>query len=515
MKRGMLCVASALVLLAPATALSQIAQEQVDLAVIEQIREEGLERSQLVETIRYLTEVIGPRLTGSPAMMEANEWTASKMRDWGFENIVIEPWGEFGRGWESVSYSGRIVTPFTQPLHAHPVAWTGSTSGTITGQAVIIKADSAADLEQYRGQLRNAIVLTSDPPNVEPEWEWRERRTPADELLAPAEVPDPQARARRAQQMAQNREQMMARYRRMREVRQAMDTFLAEEGVALRLSPSSRNYGMIRGGGNNSGRSAEGADPLPELVVIREQYNMIYRNVEAGIPVELEINVQNRFFDDDLQEYNMLADFPGTDKADELVMLGGHLDSWHYGTGAADNAAGCVVMMEAMRILKAIGVQPRRTIRIGLWSGEEQGLLGSRNWVQNHPELHDKISAYVNFDNGTGKIRGIWDQMNERALPIFEQILWPFRDLGVVAVRHGNTGGTDHLAFDGAGIPGFNFIQDPIEYGIRTHHTYVDTFDGLVLEDLQQAAVVVAATVYHLAMRDEMVPRKEPRPATN
>ena len=242
---------------------------------------------------------------------------------------------------------------------------------------------------------------------------------------------------------------------------------------------------------------------------------MIYRNVEAGIPVELEINVQNQFFDDDLQDYNMLADFPGTDKADELVMLGGHLDSWHYGTGAADNAAGCVVMMEAMRILKAIGVQPRRTIRIGLWSGEEQGLLGSRNWVQNHPELHDKISAYVNFDNGTGKIRGIWDQMNQGALPIFEQILWPFRDLGVVAVRHGNTGGTDHLSFDGAGVPGFNFIQDPIEYGIRTHHTYVDTFDGLMLEDLQQAAVVVAATVYHLAMREEMVPRKDPRPATN
>ena len=515
MKRGILTVASALVLFAPASALAQIAQEEVDLAIIQQIREEGFERSQLIETIRYLTEVIGPRLTGSPGMMEANEWTASKMREWGFENVVIEPWGEFGRGWESVSYAGRIVTPFTQPLHAHPVGWTGSTSGTITGQAVIIQADSAADLEKYRGQLRNAIVLSAPPPNVEPEWEWQERRTPADELFAQPEVADPEARARRAAEMAEQREQMMARYRQMREVRAAMSGMLREEGVAVVLSPSSRNYGMIRGGGNNAGRNADQPDPLPELVVIREQYNMIYRNVEAGIPVELEINVHNEFFDDDLQEYNMLADFPGTDKADELVMLGGHLDSWHYGTGAADNAAGCVVMMEAMRILKAIGVQPRRTIRIGLWSGEEQGLLGSRNWVQNHPELHDKISAYVNFDNGTGKIRGIWSQMNEGAVPIFEQILWPFRDLGVVAVRHGNTGGTDHLAFDGAGIPGFNFIQDPIEYGIRTHHTYVDTFDGLMLDDLQQAAVVVAATVYQLAMREEMVPRKQPRPATN
>jgi hypothetical protein len=385
----------------------------------------------------------------------------------------------------------------------------------VTGQAVIIQADSVADLERYRGRLRNAVVLSADPPNVEPEWEWQERRTPADELLAPPQVVDPEERRRRAEERAAQREQMMERFRRMREVRAAMSDLLREEGVAVVLSPSSRNYGVIRGGGNSAGRSVDAPDPLPELVVIREQYNMIYRNVEAGIPVELEINVQNRFFDDDLQEYNMLADFPGTDKADELVMLGGHLDSWHYGTGAADNAAGCVVMMEAMRILKAIGVQPRRTIRIGLWSGEEQGLLGSRNWVQNHPELHDNISAYVNFDNGTGKIRGIWDQMNEGALPIFEQILWPFRDLGVVAVRHGNTGGTDHLAFDGAGIPGFNFIQDPIEYGIRTHHTYVDTFDGLMLDDLQQAAVVVAATVYHLAMREEMVPRKEQRPATN
>jgi Zn-dependent M28 family amino/carboxypeptidase len=196
-------------------------------------------------------------------------------------------------------------------------------------------------------------------------------------------------------------------------------------------------------------------------------------------------------------------------------MLGAHLDSWHYGGGATDNGAGSVVMMEALRILKALDLQPRRTIRIGLWSGEEQGLLGSRAWVRNHPELHERISAYVNVDNGTGRVRGIWDQMNERAIPVFEQILWPFRDVGVVAVRHGNTGGTDHLAFDGAGIPGFNFIQDPIEYGIRTHHTYVDTFDALMLDDLKQAAVVVAATVYHLAMRDEMMPRKVPPPATN
>jgi hypothetical protein len=308
----------------------------------------------------------------------------------------------------------------------------------------------------------------ADPPDVEPVFEPRPRRTSLDSLLAPPaerEVTDDQ-RARR--------EEWRRRRRLQREVKEA----IAAEGVAVILTPSSRNFGMIRGGGNNAGREADNPDPTPELVVIREQYNQIYRNVEAGIPVRLEIEVQNEFFDDDLMEYNTLGDIPGTDLADEYVMLGAHLDSWHYGGGATDNGAGSVVMMEAVRILKTLNLQPRRTIRIALWSGEEQGLLGSRNWVENHQDLHDRISAYVNVDNGTGKVRGIWDQMNEQAIPIFEQLLWPFHDLGVVAVKHGNTGGTDHLAFDRAGIPGFNFIQDPIEYGVRTHHTYIDTYDN-------------------------------------
>lgn len=515
MKTAIWIVAITAVATVPATLPAQVAQESVDLAVVQQIRAEGLERSQVPALARHLTEVIGPRLTGSPQMKQANEWTAQRFRDWGLTGVVVEPWGEFGRGWERESYSGRILSPYVQPLHAQPVAWTGSTRGIVTAEAVVVKAESAEELAQYRGKLRGKIVLLQEAPDVDPEWELESRRTPLDELLTPSAPVDPRERAQRAAEQAERMQEMRARFQRMREIRQAMTDLLAQERAAVILTPSSRNFGVIRGGGNSAGRDATAPDPTPELVVIREQYNQIYRNVEAGIPVRLEISVQNRFFSDDLKAYNTLADLPGTDKADEYVMLGAHLDSWHYGGGATDNAAGSVVMMEAMRILRALNLQPRRTIRIALWSGEEQGLLGSRQWVEQHPELHDRISAYVNVDNGTGKIRGIWDQMNQEAIPVFEQILWPFRDLGVVAVRHGNTGGTDHLAFDRAGIPGFNFIQDPIEYGIRTHHTYVDTYDNLVLDDLKQAAVVVAATVYHLAMRDEMMPRKAPPPATN
>lgn len=491
----------------PSVAASQVAQEMVDLAVVDRIREEGLERSQIPQLARHLTEVIGPRLTGSPGMRRANEWTAEQLREWGLHDVTIEPWGEFGRGWERLSYHGRILTPFVQPVHAQPVAWTGSTPGTVTAQAVIVDADSVAALGPYRGKLRGAAVLLADPIDIEPEYEPRPRRASLEQLLAPPEEVDEAARARR--------DAMRARFRRMREQQRQVRDALREEGVAVILTPSSRSYGVLRGGGNAAGRDPNNPEPLPELVVLREHYNQIYRNVAAGVPVRLEINVQNRFFDSDLEAYNTLGDIPGTDRADEYVMLGAHLDSWHMGNGATDNGAGSIVMMEAMRILWALDLEPRRTIRIALWSGEEQGLMGSRAWLANHPELHARISAYVNVDNGTGRIRGIWDQMNEDAIPIFEQILWPFRDLGVVAVRHGNTGGTDHLSFDAVGIPGFNFIQDPIEYGVRTHHTFIDTFDHLVLDDLKQAAVVVATTVYHLAMRDEMMPRKPVETATN
>jgi carboxypeptidase Q len=501
------CVATLVVqTLTQPPAQAQVAQERVDLATVQRIREEGLQRSQIDNLAQHLLDVIGPRLTGSPGMKQANDWTAAKLREWGLQNVVVEAWGTFGRGWERISYSGRILSPFVQPLDAMPVAWTGNTKGTVTGNAAIVEIASREDMEKYRGKLKNVFVLRQAAPNPDPEFNTNAivRRYDVDSLLQPVAPPPPQA-ARPPQQGPSNFQQAQS-------LNASLDSFFIREGVAAVLAPSNWQYSVLRVGGG-SGRSLDRPIPVPSLVVSIEQYGQIYRNLKRGVPVRIELNVQNQFHNADPKAYNTLADLPGTDKADEYVMLGAHLDSWHAGQGATDNAAGSIVMMEALRILKALDVKPRRTIRIGLWSGEEQGLLGSRNWVENHHELWPRISAYVNVDNGTGKLRGIWNQSNEKATPVFEQILWPFRDLGVVAVRHGNTGGTDHLSFDRVGIPGFNFIQDPIEYGLRTHHSNVDTYDHLMIDDLKQAAVVVAATVYALAMRDDLVPRKPAPPA--
>ena len=498
MARTLTILAGTLMLVAP-PAPAQIVEERVDLDAVRRIREEGLEHSQIEELASYLTDVIGPRLTGAPAMRQANDWTAEKLREWGVENVSVEPWGEFGRGWKNLHYEGRVLEPYVQQLDALPVAWTGSTEGTIRGPAMLIEADSAADLERYRGKLDGAFVLLSVPQEYEPEFDVEPLRLNAAELLAPRAAPDVDMAERR-----RRREE----YRRRFALRDTIATFLADQNVAGVLFPSSRTYMMLRVFGDRGAREAGSSIPKPQLVLAHEQYGQIWRNVKRGVPVRLEVEIENEFYDDDLQAYNTLADLPGTDKADEYVMIGAHLDSWYGGTGATDNAAGSVVMMEAMRILKTLGLKPRRTIRIALWSGEEQGLLGSRNWVENHPELQPKISAYLNVDNGTGRIRGIRAQDNLDAVPIFEEILWPFTDLGVVVVQPGSTGGTDHLSFDRAGIPGFNFLQDPIEYFTRTHHTYADRFERLVIDDLKQAAAVVAATAYNLAMRDEMMPRK-------
>ena len=486
-------VAAAVVFSVPAS--GQIAQERVDLDAVARIRQEGLERSQIPELARHLTDVIGPRLTGSPGMKAANEWTAATLKSWGLAGVEVEPWGRFGRGWENVSYEGRILTPYSQAMPGQASAWTGSTKGTITAPVVVVEG-GADSIAKYGTRLRGALVLLAPPRPLPPEFGESERRTPIDSLFAPV---NQRPRAPIGWDTLLVRIQKQQAHG---------DSLLRAAGVAGVITGSGSAYGTIRGGGDWSATNPDAPIPVPTVIVPQEQYNEMYRNVTSGVPVKVQLNVQNRFLTDDLNAYNTLGDIRGTDKPDEYVMIGAHLDSWHYGNGATDNAAGTVVMMEAMRILKTLNLHPRRTIRIALWSGEEEGIYGSRGWIKKHPDMGPKISAYLNLDNGTGKIRGVWDQSNAKAIPIFEQILWPFHDLGVVAVRHGNTGSTDHVSFDDAGIPGFNFIQDPIEYGLRTHHSSNDVYDHLVLEDLKQAAVVVAATAYEIANRDGMFPRK-------
>jgi carboxypeptidase Q len=479
------------------------ATERVDMAVVERIRDEGLNRSQIEELARHLTDVIGPRLTGSAAMRQANDWTAAKFEEWGLQHVTVEPWGHFGRGWERVSYYGRMTRPFVQPLIAQPLAWTGSTRGRQEGPVVAIEAATPDELRtRHAGRLAGAWVLPVAHVPHEPEFEQMPRRLDEAMLRTPPEDL-PRMLPPAARRQVDPGPSMLL----------VLDSMMRAEGGLGMLRPSPWAYGILRGAGAGSRDPAE-PEGLPQLLVSHDQYGTLWRNAVNGVPTRVEIEVENRFHTTDLQAYNTLADLPGSDLADEYVIIGGHLDSWHMGTGATDNAAGSVIMMEAMRILRALGLQPRRTIRVALWSGEEQGLLGSRYWVQNNRALHPRISAYLNIDNGTGRVRGIWDQSNAAAAPIFETLLEPFRDLGVVTVRHGNTGGTDHLAFDNVGVPGFNFIQDPIEYFTRTHHSSADTFDRLVIDDLMQAAVVVASTAYHLAMRDEMVPRK-PAPAAD
>ncbi len=479
-------------------------QERVDLDIVAKIRAEGLEHSQVEQIVRTMTEVFGPRLTNSPANRNANAWAAKTLGEWGLRNAQVEPWDQpFGRGWERSRVAVRVLDPVPSLVIADVQAWSGSTNGTVSCPVVVVEVEDTTDLAQYKGKLKGACVFQGAPASAAPELDAPPGRSTLDFLLRPPEA--------RQGGVDQSRiAALRARFARRRVMLRAVNALLQQEGPVATIQPSRWSYNILLTGSHPDGNTARDSvyNPTPAIVIGKEQYGQIYRNVKAGIPTRLEVNVQTRFIDGNRLGENVMAEIPGTDKADEVVMLGAHYDSWHSGTGATDNAAGSAVMMEAIRILKTLNLPMRRTVRIGLWSGEEQGLIGSRAWVRMHAKELPNISAYVNVDNGTGKLRGIWDQMNERAIPIFEQILFPFRDQGVIAVRHGNTGGTDHLSFDAVGVPGFNFIQDPIEYGTRTHHSNIDTFDHLLIDDLKQAATVVAWTVYHLANRDDMMPRK-------
>jgi hypothetical protein len=497
------------------------AQEKLDMGMIGKIKKEETDNPMVMNIAHHLTDVSGPRLTNSPGFLRAANWAKEELSGWGLVNAQLEPWGEFGKGWEQEKCYVAMVSPYYQPLIAIPRAWTGSTGKKILrGEVVLIKAQDTAELGQYRGKLKDKIVMTWSPTQLKPSFEPDGNRfadTTLDKMAA-AEIHREQGGPNQTQQQNAQRQNRFARFVMQRRINEIINA----ENPALVLSMTANGSDgtvFVSSGGQYSKNSPEAP---PGVMLSSDDYLKLQRLIEDGIKVEVEADIKTKFFDNDLSAYNVVAEIPGTDPKlkDEIVMLGGHLDSWHGATGATDNAAGCSVMMEAVRILKALKIQPRRTIRIALWSGEEEGLLGSRAYVRNHfadtangkwvlkPE-QSKVSAYYNLDNGTGKIRGVYLQGNEAERAIFQQWLEPFNDLGAKTITINNTGGTDHLSFDRVGIPGFQFIQDEIEYDTRTHHSNMDDYDHLVPEDLKQAAIIVASFVYNTAQRDEKMPRKE------
>jgi len=513
------------------SACSLWSQEKLDLETITRIRYEGFHNSQVMQLASGLMDSIGERLTGSPNMKRANEWTRDQLSAMGLRNAHLESWGPFGRGWANQYVNVRMTSPDIAPLITYSKAWTPGTNGMVTGKCIRANIEKKEDFEKYRGKLAGMIVIFGPDAEVKPITELPYKRLTDDDLSTIGEYQIPGERP----------PFRFADYLKRRQFIQDLNQFFADEKVLAVIDHSRGTSGggtvfVQSGGSYKPGETAS----VPQLTMASEHWARIARLLDQKKEVSLELNVQNTFYDDDPMQYDTLAEIPGTDTKDEVVMLGAHLDSWHSGTGATDNGAGTVVMMEAVRILKALdkeyGIKPRRTIRIGLWSGEEEGLLGSQGYVEHHfgsrPRMDDplmkdmptllrreagpvtvkpeqaKISAYFNVDNGTGKIRGVYLQENEAVAPIFEAWMRPFKDLGMTTLTMRNTGGTDHLSFDAVGIPGFQFIQDPIEYESRTHHSNMDVYDRLQAEDLKQMAVIVASFVYEAAMRDQMLPRK-------
>jgi hypothetical protein len=585
---------------------------------IDRIKDEGLNHSQVMATLSYLTDVIGPRLTGSPNLKRANEWTCQTLNKWGLANAHLEAWGPFGKGWTLKRFSAQVIEPQCIPLIAFPKAWSPSTDGTLVAPVVYFNAKTEADFAKFKGKVKGAIVLTGPPREVSARFEPLARRRTEKDLLDLADAGEPtpfrmdlmgqpgnrgqnpnrgperdgrpgDGRSARAEgnvpggapaaaaggpaggQPPGRRMRFSPEMRAQMELMRKASKFLADEGAALLVDCSQQGEGgtLFVSGASVPGNSPfpmQGQPPArrisawdkdapkipPQIVVAKEHYNRMVRMIEQGEKLKMVVDLSAQFHDDDLMAYNTVAEIPGSDLKDEVVMVGGHLDSWHSGTGATDNAAGCAATMEAVRILKALDLKPRRTIRIGLWSGEEQGLLGSRAYVAQHfgksydamaamfgtpepaagrkessngksaaseprPEFA-KFSGYFNLDNGTGKIRGVYMQGNESVRPIFRKWLQPFREMGASTLSLSNTGGTDHQSFDGIGLPGFQFIQDEIHYDTRTHHSNQDVYDHIQADDMKQAAVILASFVYNTATRDEKLPRKPapaPRPASS
>jgi hypothetical protein len=500
---------------------AQQRQEQVDYDAIYKIKDEGFQRSQVMNIMSWLTDVYGPRLTNSPGFRKAGDWAVKEMTSWGLTNVKLEPYvtpnGPFGRGWSNDQFLMQATTPGgTFPVIGMSTAWTAGTNGHVKGDAIHALLETADDLPQFKGKLRGKFVLTAALPTVPALWTPTGRRYTDDELK------DLQSETGAAARGGGGRGGRQAGPGRGRggvpNFTAQRTQFLKDEGALAMVTTASRgDSGPILLGGNSANRPATVTDlGLPQIVVAAEHYGRIVRTLQKDMPVQIEANIVNTFHDD-TSSFNVVAEIPGTDKAAEVVMLGAHFDSWHGGTGATDNASGSAVMMEAMRILKQTGLPLRRTVRLGLWGGEEQGLLGSRAYVTQHfadraamtlKPAHEQFSVYFNMDNGTGAFRGLYLQGNEAVAPVFEAWMQPFNNIGMNTLSIRDTGSTDHVSFDAVGLPGFQFIQDPVEYSSRTHHSNVDTYERIQEEDMRKNAVIVASFVYHSANRDQLLPRK-------
>jgi len=547
-------LAAALLALVPASAVA--ADEKVDLAVIHRIKDEAFTNSKVMDHLFYLTDVNGPRLTNSPGQRAAADWAVKRLVSFGIDNAHQETWGKFGRSWSLSRFTMSLRAPVYAPLPGIPLAWSSGTKGTVSGDAVLAPlftsqelergdardpAKLAAGIERYiaenRGKLRGKFVLLTEARELALPTEAVARRLDDKELGDIHEAPVPYAappiqwpilslpedpKKRRQLLDAAPFAVVEDLFARLRRTRDRLNAFLKEEGVVAALSGDTRGTGGIlfaeAGGSFESGAPI----PPPRISMPPEAYDRLCRLVDRKLPVKLELDMEAAFDDTDPDGRNVIAEIPGGAKKNELVMLGAHLDSWHSATGATDNAAGSAVVLEAMRILTTLGLPMDRTVRLALWTGEEQGLLGSVGYVKSHfgdtvtmktqPE-HAKLSGYFNIDNGTGKIRGVYLQGNDMMRPIFGAWLAPFEDMGAKTISIQDTGGTDHLSFDAVGLPGFQFIQDPLDYGSRTHHSNIDAYDHVQEGDLMQAAAILASFVYDAATRPEMLPRKPmPKP---
>ncbi len=506
----------------------------VDLSMVERMIEEGKENSQVMELASYLTDVIGQRLTNSSQMYRANEWTAAKMEEFGLENVYQQEWGPFGKGWELKRFALHAHSEHTYfPIIAYPKAWSPGYDDTVRGEVIYLDINEETGFDYYRGRLEGKFVMVDRPAEPSLHWEPLARRNSDERLLqlanATQRLADPQQGGPSAawlarQQAAYEKAQFLMDERPLAIIDESYRGWSGQVAVAGATLPSAPGTPWTE---RPRPHEIDAPEAVPQVSLAREHYGRLYRMLKHGETVELEMDLQVEFQTENLMAWNTIGEIRGTDPelGDEVVLIGAHLDSWHTGTGATDNAAGSVVMMEAMRILKALDVQPRRTIRIALWSGEEQGLWGSREYVKEYlaevegsvfspdaiqpKEGYEKFSAYYNLDNGGGQIRGIYLQQNDALRNLFRTWLLPFSDWDTSTVSWANTGSTDHVAFDRVGLPGFQFIQDPMEYFTLSHHSNMDTYERLVEQDLIRNAIIVASFAYHTAMMDEKLPRKE------